>query len=58
MKKILAKMDPFDLVYEQYQHLKGKFSSTCDPQEKKMQFKRLVNLLAVMEFLISLNNAP
>ena len=46
---------PFDLAYEQYQLLKEKLSSTGDPQEKNMLFKRLVNLLAVMEFLISMN---
>ena len=46
---------PFDLAYEQYQLLKEKLRSTGDPQEKNMLFKRLVNLLAVMEFLISMN---
>ena len=49
---------PFDLAYEQYQILKDKLSSTGDPQEKNILFKRLVNLLAVMEFLVSLNKAP
>jgi len=50
-------MNPFDLVYEQYRRLKKQLYSTSDPQEKNILFKRLVNLLAVMEFLISLNNA-
>ena len=49
---------PFDLAYEQYQLLKDKLSATGDPQEKNILFKRLVNLLAVMEFLISLNKTP
>jgi hypothetical protein len=53
----LKKMKPFDLAYEQYQLLKGKLSSTGDVQEKNVLFKRLANLLAVMEFLISLNKA-
>ena len=51
-------MNPFDLAFEQYQTLKARLSSTGDPQEKNVLFKRLVNLLAVMEFLISLNTPP
>jgi hypothetical protein len=51
----LKKLKPFDLAYEQYQLLKEKLSSTGDPQEKNVLFKRLANLLAVMEFLVSLN---
>jgi len=54
----LKKLNPFDLAYEQYQLLKEKLISTGDPQEKNVLFKRLVNLLAVMEFLISLNKTP
>jgi hypothetical protein len=54
----VKKANPFDLVSEQYQALKAKLRSTCDPQEKNVLFKRLANLLAVMEFLISLNKAP
>lgn len=52
MKKIHA----FDLVYEQYQLLKEKLSLTSDPHKKNILYKRLVNLLVVMEFLISLHN--
>jgi hypothetical protein len=51
-------LKPFDLAYEQYQLLKGKLSSTRDPREKNVLFKRLANLLAVMDFLISLNKVP
>jgi len=54
----LKKLNPFDLAYEQYQLLKEKLTSTGDPQEKNVLFKRLVNLLAVMEFLVSLNKTP
>jgi len=53
-----TKLSPFDLAFEQYQLLKNRLSSTGDPQEKNVLFKRLVNLLAVMEFLISLNKTP
>lgn len=55
MKK---KLSPFDMAHEQYLLLKERLSSTGDPQEKNVIFKRLVNLLAVMEFLISLNKTP
>jgi hypothetical protein len=54
----LKKLNPFDVAHEQYQVLKEKLRVTGDPQEKNQLFKRLVNLLAVMEFLISLNKAP
>jgi hypothetical protein len=54
----LKKLNPFDVAHEQYQVLKEKLRVTRDPQEKNQLFKRLVNLLAVMEFLISLNKAP
>ncbi|MCM0084324.1 hypothetical protein L4X63_22320 [Geomonas sp. Red32] len=51
-------MKPFDLAYEQYRQLKEKLNLTRDAEEKNLIFKRLVNLLAVMEFLISLNKTP
>ncbi len=51
-------INPFDLAFEQYQLLKDKLGATGDPQEKNILFKRLVNLLAVMEFLVSLNKTP
>ena len=52
----MKKLNPFNLVYEQYQMLDRKLKLTGDPHEKNILFKRLINLLAVMEFLISLNN--
>jgi len=55
LKKTLK---PFELAHEQYQFLMSKLSATRDAQEKNMLFKRLTNLLAVMEFLISLNRTP
>jgi len=51
----MKNINAFDLVYEQYQLLKGKLNSTRDPKTKNVLYKRLVNLLVVMEFLISLN---
>lgn len=51
----MKKIKPFDLAYEQYQLLKEKIKSTGDAQEKNILFKRLTNLLAVMEFLVSMN---
>lgn len=51
----MKNVNPFDLAFEQYQLLKEKLSTTGDAQEKNVLFKRLVNLLAVMQFLVSLN---
>lgn len=51
-------LNPFDVVNEQYQVLKAKLNATGDPQEKNVIFKRLLNLLGVMDFLISMNKAP
>ena len=48
-------LKPLDLVNEQYQLLMAKLNSTRDIQEKNKLFRRLTNLLAVTEFLISLN---
>ena len=54
----LKRIIPFDLVYGHYKLLKGKLDSTADYTEKRILLKRLFNLLAVMEFLISINNTP
>lgn len=51
-------LNPIDLVNEQYQLLMSKLNATRDLQEKNKIFRRLANLVAVMEFLISLNKAP
>lgn len=50
------KVNPLEVVREQYQQLKGKLESTRDIQEKNILFRRLANLLAVMQFLISTHN--
>ncbi len=54
MKKF-KNINPLDLVNEQYRQLKEKFRSARDNKEKKVIFRRLVNLLGVMQFLISIN---
>ena len=51
----MKKVKPIDLAFEQYEMLKKKLSLTGDVREKNILFKRLSNLLAVMEFLISIN---
>ncbi len=54
MKKI-KNINPLELVNEQYLQLKEKLRSARDSKEKKVIFRRLVNLLGVMQFLISMN---
>lgn len=44
---------PFDVTFEQYNRLKEQLKNTADVKEKNKLFRRLVNLLAVMEFLIT-----
>jgi len=51
----MKKINPLEVVQEQYQHLKEKLKSTCDIREKNILFRRLVNLVGVMQFLISIN---
>lgn len=46
---------PLELVQEQIQVLKKKLRSTGNIQEKNVLFKRLANLLGVMEFLLTIN---
>jgi hypothetical protein len=47
------KINPIEVVQEQYQRLKEKLESTRDIKEKNILFRRLANLLAVMQFLLS-----
>ena len=49
----MSKLTPFDMAFDQYKALKEKLNTTGDIQEKNLLFKRLVNLLGVMEFLIA-----
>jgi hypothetical protein len=55
MESTMKKINPLEVVQEQYQRLKEKFRSTHDVQEKKVLFKRLINLAGVMQFLISIS---
>ena len=55
MESRLKKINPLEVVQEQYQNLKGKLRSTRDAREKNVLFKRLVNLAGVMQFLISIS---
>lgn len=54
-EEVPAKINPLDLVQEQYQYLKEKLSSANDLQEKQVLFRRLVNLVGVMQFLLSVS---
>jgi hypothetical protein len=55
MGSIMKKINPLEVVQEQYQYLKEKLRSTHDVREKNVLFKRLINLAGVMQFLISIN---
>lgn len=48
-------VSPLDLVQEQIQVLKNKLKTTGNIQEKNVLFRRLVNLVGVMEFLLTMN---
>lgn len=50
----MKKINPLEVVQEQYQYLKDKLRSTQDVREKNVLFKRLINLAGVMQFLISI----
>jgi hypothetical protein len=52
----MESLDPFNVVHSQYKLLSERLDSTSSAKEVGILFKRLVNLIAVMEFLISLNN--
>jgi len=51
----MNKINPLEVVQEQYRYLKEKLRSTHDLREKNVLFKRLINLAGVMQFLISIN---
>jgi hypothetical protein len=50
----MKKINPLEVVQEQYQHLKEKLRATHDIREKNELFKRLINLAGVMQFLITI----
>jgi hypothetical protein len=47
------KMNPFEIAFEQYQELTEKTLTTSDVQEKNLLFARRINLLGVLDFLLS-----
>ena len=55
MESIMEKINPLEIVQEHYQHLKEKLRSTHDVRKKNVLFKRLINLVGVMQFLISIS---
>jgi len=55
MEAIMKKINPLEVVQEQYHYLMEKLRSTQDVREKKVLLKRLINLVGVMQFLISIN---
>ena len=55
MESIMKKINPLEVVQEQYQYLKEKLRSTHDVREMNVLFKRLINLAGVMQFLISIS---
>ena len=52
---MMKRINPFNLINHQYKMLKYKFNLTGDLEKRKVLSKRLINLIAVMEFLLSLN---
>lgn len=52
----MQKFDPLEVVQDQYHQIKEKLRSTHDVREKNVLFRRLINLVGVMQFLISINN--
>ncbi len=51
----MKKINPLEVVQEQYQYLREKLKSTQDVRERNVLFKRLINLVGVMQFLMSIN---
>jgi len=47
------KINPFDTAYEQYLRLGEKAQSTIDIREKNLIFRRRINLIGVMQFLLT-----
>ncbi len=48
-------INPLNVVHEQFQQLRKKLKSTDDAWERTVLIRRLVNLIGVIEFLISIN---
>lgn len=55
MKKS-RRINPIELVQEQYQLIREKFRCAVDMEEKKILLRRLLNLRGVKQFLMSIEN--
>jgi len=51
-------INPLDLVYEQFQQLRERLKTTCDLGEKKILLRRLVNIVGVIQFLLTMKKGP
>jgi len=49
----VKKINPFETAYDQYRRLTEQTNTTADIQEKNLMFRRRINLLGVMQFLLS-----
>lgn len=49
----MKRINPFDTAYEQYLRLTEQAESTSDIGEKNLMFRRRINLLGVMQFLLT-----
>ena len=49
---LVKRINPFDTVYSQYLALTEQTHKTFDIQEKNLMFRRRINLLSVMQFLL------
>jgi len=49
----VKKSDPFEIAYAQYARLSEKARMTVDIGEKNLIFRRRINLLSVMQFLLT-----
>jgi hypothetical protein len=47
------KINPFETAYDQYRILTEKAQSTIDIREINLIFRRRINLLGVMQFLLA-----
>ena len=52
-RSVMKNINPLEIVQEHYSNLKGKLKSTNDIREKNVLFMRLINLVGVIQFLIS-----
>ena len=47
------KINPFETAYEQYRIVTAQAESVVGIQEKNLYFRRRINLLGVMQFLLA-----